>query len=85
MKGPGRSLESGTEGPLGQVRAPFLLPDEIVIPGWTWTRRFSKREQGHNTRCSRRAEMGLVEGISGGWLSEVGRRIKGFGTGGGRK
>jgi hypothetical protein len=29
--------------------------------------------------------MGLVEGISGGWLSELGRRIEGFGIGGGRK
>jgi hypothetical protein len=29
--------------------------------------------------------MGLVESISGGLLSELGRRIEGFGTGGGRK
>jgi hypothetical protein len=33
-------------------------------------------------RCSRRAEVGLVEGILGGWPSEVGRRIERFGTGG---
>jgi hypothetical protein len=55
------------------------------ITSLTWTRRFSGRDQGHNTRCSRRAERGLVEGISGGWLSELGRRIEGFGTGEGRE